>query len=419
MKEFIRTGFIAAICLIVMFPSIALGAAPLGGALDAAQFSRNQNIWFMLMLVAFLMLFIRKFEWGICLATLLSASSSFLAYMAIQEFVLGQSPAEVWSQSLMIGGVTCAITLVIAIGVFIGTIPSWLYLLTGVLFAPAYVFLEYLLFQGIPAAVGGPVTDPGGGILVHLFAAYWGLGVALAIREKRAFDEPMHTSKHSISFAWLAAMLLFILWPSFVTALTSMEETTPVMANCYMSGLGSMISAFLACRLLSNSKKINPLVFIYAMLAGSVASSSSLLLAGPWASLLIGLIAGALSALAFIRLQGWLNKKLGVVDVMGVHQLHGVGGWISLIGGAVFSASAINILAGFATLAWGILAGLVSGLVLKALRGSMEVILSDEAEFEGYNPDPRTLAFEAEEAGPAGPQPAEAAPISGLAAAGQ
>jgi len=420
MNGFLKSGLIAAIGLIVMFPSVAFGADLPGGAVDAAKFSRNQNIWFMLMLVAFLMLFIRKFEWGICLATVLSASSSFLAYMAIQEFIIGQSPAEVWSQNVMIGGVTCAITLVIAIGVFIGTIPSWLYLLAGVFFAPAYAFLEYLLFEGLPAALGGPVTDPGGGILVHLFAAYWGLGVALAIREKRAFDEPMHTSKHSLSLAWLAAMLLFILWPSFVTALTTLEETTPVMANCYMSGLGSMISAYLTCRLMSRSGKINPLVFIYAMLAGPVGSSSSLLLAGPWQSLLIGLIAGALSALAFIRLQGWLNKKLGVVDIMGVHQLHGVGGWVSLVSGAVFAASAVNILAGAATLAWGLLAGLGSGLILRSLRGSMEVILSDEAEFEGYNPDPRSLVFEAEGAGPADPESGrQPASMAELAVAGR
>lgn len=387
MKQLIKFGSIVAIGLIAMFPSVAFGADVLGSAADAAKFSKNQNIWFMLMLVAFLMIFIRKFEWGICLAVILSASSSYLAYMAIQEFFIIQNSAEAWSQDIMIGGVTCAITLVIAIGVFIGTVPAWQYIFIGALFAPAYIFMEYLLFKGIPAVAGGPVVDPGGGILVHLFAAYWGLGVAMGIREKRAFDEPMYTSTHSISLAWLAAMLLFILWPSFVTALATLDDTTPVMANCYMSGFGSMIAAFVTCRLIS--KKINPLVFMYAMLAGPVGSSSSLSLAGPWQSLLIGLVAGSLSALAFTYLQPWLNKKLGVVDIMGVHQLHGIGGWVSLLAGAIFATSAVNILAGGSTLVWGILAGLVTGLILKPLRGTMETILSDEAEFEGYNPEPR------------------------------
>ncbi len=375
--------------LFITFPMEALAADTLGSPTDAAKFNKNQNIWFMLMLVAFLMLFIRKFEWGICLAVILTACTSFIAYMGIQEFFILQDSAQAWSQNVMIGGVTCAITVVIAIGVFVGTIPSGLYLVVGALFAPAYVFLEYLLFTGIPASFGGPVVDPGGGILVHLYAAYWGLGVALALKEKRAFDEPLHTSVHSISFAWLAAMLLFILWPSFVTALASLEETTPVMANCYMSGFGSMIAAFLTCRL--NSKKINPLVYMYAMLAGPVASSSSLLLIGPWASLLLGAIAGALSALAFLRLGPWLNQKLGIVDIMGVHQLHGVAGWISLLGGAIFASTVINIIAGVATLLLGIIAGFITGLIIKPMRGDMPELLSDEAEFDGHNPDPKYL----------------------------
>lgn len=377
----------AGLVAIALPVTCAFGADVPGGAADAAKFGKNQGIWFMLMLLAFLMLFIRKYEWGVCLATVLSASSAFLVYMGIQEFALIRNPAEVWSQDVMIAGVTCAITLVLAIGVFVGTIPPWLYLLAGALFAPTYIFMEYLLFKGIPMMAGGPVTDPGGGILVHLFAAYWGLGVALGIRETRVFDEPMYTGKHSISFAWMASMLLVMLWPSFVTALASLEETTMVMANCYMSGFGSMISAFIVCRIIA--PKINPLVYIYAMLAGPVASSSSLLLAGPWQSLLLGLIAGSLSALAFVYLGPWLNKRLGVVDIMGVHQLHGIGGWISLMAGAIFAASFVNIGAGVLTMVWGLAAGQVTGLVLKALRGPMEVILDDDAEFEGHNPDPR------------------------------
>ena len=222
---------------------------------------------------------------------------------------------------------------------------------------------------------------------MHLFAAYWGLGVGMAIREKRAFDEPLYTTKHSLSFAWLAAMLLFILWPSFVTALSSLEDTTSVMANCYMSGFGSIIAAFFTCKIAT--KKINPLVFIYAMLAGPVASSSSLLHAGPWQCLLIGLIGGALSALAFMYLQGRLNRWLGIVDVMGVHQLHGVGGWISLLAGAFFAGATVNILAGVVTLVLGIIAGLATGFILKPLRGEMADIFSDDANFAGYNPDPQ------------------------------
>ena len=43
----------------------------------------------MLMMVAFLMIFIRKFEWGVCLAVLLSAATSYIFYLGIQQFYFG------------------------------------------------------------------------------------------------------------------------------------------------------------------------------------------------------------------------------------------------------------------------------------------------------------------------------------------
>lgn len=60
-----------------------------GGDWDMLQFGKNLDIWFMLMLVAFLMIFIRKFEWGVCLAVLLSAATSYIFYLGIQQFYFG------------------------------------------------------------------------------------------------------------------------------------------------------------------------------------------------------------------------------------------------------------------------------------------------------------------------------------------
>ena len=359
---------------------------------DGLRLFKNIDIWFMLMLVAFLMIFIRKFEWVTCLAVLLCAASSMVTYLFLSQHVKGMSTEALFgTQDMMIAGVVCAITAVIAIGVFLGTVRTWQYLLAGVLFSPAFMVLEFLLLKWLPGVARGEVTDPGGGILVHLYAAYWGCGVALAIREKRAFDEPMLTSKQSITNAWLAAMLLFILWPSFVTSLLPMEQNTLAANNCYFSGFGSIISAYFTCVAVSKKRKINPLVYAYAMLAGPVASSSTLLLATPWISLLIGAFAGVLSALSFTYLNLWLCKKLKVLDVMGVHNLHGVCGWISLLTGALLAGSAVNIWAGVVTAVWGVAAGLVTGVVILSTRGNMprEELFSDEAVFEGYNPDPR------------------------------
>lgn len=378
----------AVITNLLLFSNQVFAADQPGSPLDAAKYNKQMDIWFILFLVAFLMGFLRKYEWSIYLSVLLTTASSFLVYMFANQFIFKRPAEEVWSQDTMISAVTCSVTAVVAIGVFLGTVKMWQYLLVGVFFSPCYLFLNYLQFTWLPAIAGGDVTDPGGGILVHFFAAYWGMGVALGIREKRAFDEPMYTTKHSLSFMWLSAMLLFMLWPSFVTALMPLENTTAVTANTYMAGLGAMITAYLTNVILSKERKVNPLVYICGMLTGLVASSSTLLLAGPWTSLMIGALAGVCCPLAINFLQGWLAAKLGVIDVMGVHSLHGVGGWISLITGAILAGNLINIWAAVITLVWGIVTGIITGLVLKVTRGTMNVRYEDTDEFEGDNPDP-------------------------------
>lgn len=318
---------LAAALAFLLFPNQVLAADELGSALDAAKYNKHMDVWFILFLVAFLMGFIRKFEWTTYLAVLLTTASSYLVYMFGNQFVLKMPAEEVWSQDTMISAATCAVTAVVAIGVFLGTVKMWQYLLVGVLFSPCYLLLNYLQFTWLPAIAGGEVTDPGGGILVHFFAAYWGLGVALGIREKRAFDEPAYTTKHSLSFAWLSGMFLFMLWPSFVTALMPLENTTAVTANTYMAGLGAMITSYLINVFLSKDRKVNPLVYICGMLTGLVASSSTLLLAGPWTSLAIGALAGICCPLAINYLQGWLAEKLGVLT-----------SWVSI----VFTESAVG-----------------------------------------------------------------------------
>ena len=101
------------------------------------QFHRGQDVFFMLMLVAFLMMFIRRYEWGVALATLLVFATSFPLYILAQTGIFG---AEL-NVELIIGAAFAAITLVIAIGVFLGHISTISYLLVGVLLVPSYIFI--------------------------------------------------------------------------------------------------------------------------------------------------------------------------------------------------------------------------------------------------------------------------------------
>jgi len=374
-------GLIALLMLVIFAPALVSAATDYTTLTDAGwenfKFVKNVMIWFMLMLVAFLMLFIKKYEWSVALAVLLSAAGSFIVYLGINDCLLGVA----WNQDLMLMGVICAITVVIAIGCFLGTLKMWQYLAAGILFAPVFVLIEqFMVYMN--------ATDPGGSMLVHMCAAYFGLGVAIAIREKRAFDEPMYTTTHSVSFVWLASMLLWVLWPAFVTALLPMEQVFWGMMTCYLAGMGSILSAWIVCTVLQ--KKVNPLIYTYAMLAGPVAIGSPLLMVGPWGAILIGLIAGAISAACFVYLQPRLCKLLGALDVMGVHNLHGIGGWIGalvsvillmMIGSSSFAVA--NLLTAIGVFVIALVTGIIVGIIMKLSRGSMpnEKMFSDDADF--------------------------------------
>ena len=338
------------------------------GTAQLFQFHRGQDVAFMLMLVAFLMMFIRRYEWGVALATLLVLVTSWPLYVLVHTELLGNA----LDIEAVILGLFASITLVIAIGVFLGHISTPLYVLVGVLFVPAYMLNEWFLFTALDG-----VLDSGGSILVHMFAAYWGWGVILTLRNQAVRDEPMQTSVHSVSFVWLASMLLFVLWPSFVTALLPPEEIIPAMINTYLALMASTLVTYVLLVVLKRT--IDPLVFTYAILAGGVAIGATVDLATPWQAWIIGLVGGAASTLSFVYLNDRLGKATGVLDSMGVHNLHGIPG---IIGGLapllVVGAGGVQILAVGGTLVLALVTGAVTGLILRLFK--RPAVMLDDAE---------------------------------------
>ena len=332
------------------------------------QFHRGQDVFFMLMLVAFLMMFIRRYEWGVALATLLVFATSFPLYILARTEIFG----DAIDIDMVISGAFAAITLVIAIGVFLGHISTISYLLVGVLFVPSYMFLEWFLFEFLDGAV-----DAGGSILVHMFAAYWGFGVILGLRNKAVNDEPDNTSVHSVSFVWLASMLLMVLWPSFVTALLPPEDVIGGMVNTYLAMVASIVATYVI--LWALKRTIDPLIFTYAILAGGVAIGASVDFASPLQSWIIGLVSGAVSAFCFLYLDGWLMKKTGVRDTMGVHNLHGVpgivGGLTPMVLGFTGGTQALAVVG---TLVIALVLGAVTGLILRIMP--KPTVMLDDAE---------------------------------------
>ncbi|MGM0929671.1 MAG: ammonium transporter [Actinomycetota bacterium] len=358
------------ICIVMILPAGPAAAVVEEGsqAAELFQYHRGQDVFFMLMLVAFLMLFIRRYEWGVALATLLVLAVSWPLYLIVSIGIFGND----LNIEAVILACFASITLVIAIGVFLGHISTIHYLLAAVLFVPAYMFNEWFIFQNLDG-----VLDAGGSILVHMFAAYWGWGVILGLRNRRVNAEPMKTSVHSVSFVWLASMLLFVLWPSFVTALLPPDKIIPGMINTYLALTAATLVTYLLLYLLKRT--IDPLIYTYAILAGGVAIGATVDLASPWQAWLIGLAGGAASTLSFVYLNEWLKRKTGVLDTMGVHNLHGIPG---IIGGLfpiiIVGAPASQLAAIGGTFVIALATGLATGLVLRLFKSPTKML--DDAE---------------------------------------
>ncbi|OKY79097.1 MAG: Ammonia permease [Candidatus Methanohalarchaeum thermophilum] len=329
---------------------------------QAWGYVRVVDIFFMTFLVAFLMMFIKKYEWEVAWMTCIVLAISFPIYVFLKAELLQQyfsvMPATpgvyLWGIAIVM-----SITLVIALGVPLGQLKHWQYAVLAVLFVPAFLVMEWFQWEFLEG-----VYDAGGSILVHMFAAFWGWGVILGLQDKResVIEEGMKTTVTSVGWVWLAAMLLFMLWPSFVTVLLPPEEVVSTTITTYFAGFGSMITTYIV--LYAIDKEIDPLIYCYAMLGGLVSIGALCDVVGIWTGFGIGLAAGVISALGFRYLADYLTRTTGVLDSMGVMQLHGICGiWGAIT--AIPFAGMVEVYAAVFCIVFAIISGAISGFIVR------------------------------------------------------
>ena len=150
------------------------------------------------------------------------------------------------------------------------------------------------------------------------------------------------------------------------------------IADTYLAMVASILVTYVI--LWALKRTIDPLIFIYAILAGGVAIGASVDLANPWQSWVIGLIGGAASTFSFLFLDGWLRGKAGVWDTMGVHNLHGipgiVGGLAPIVLGVAGGSQAMAVLG---TIVIAVVLGLIVGLILRIMPKPTKMLDDVEA----------------------------------------
>merc|ERR1712166_729493 len=204
-----------------------------------------------------------------------------------------------------------------------------------------------IIFYGLNESICAQklqAVDMGGSMYVHTFGAYFGLAASYFFSTKTKINADINSAKpngaggyNSQTIAMVGTLFLWMFWPSFNGALATENQQQRVIINTVMSISASCVAACGVSRFLLG--KLNMEVVLNATLAGGVSiGSSSDLVVTAGISMAIGTVSGIISALGFLKLNGWLREKIGLFDTCGVHNLHGLPG---ILGGVIgcFSAA--------------------------------------------------------------------------------
>jgi len=214
---------------------------------------------------------------------------------------------------------------------------------------------------------GLQLTDIGGTIVIHIFACYFGLAVSFVLSKfAPSTNEKEGSSYQSDLFAMIGSLFLWLFWPSFNAGPATGADRQRAIINTLMSLSAATTSTFALSAVLNKDNKFDMVHVQNAALAGGVIMGANAdFLVQPYIALVMGSVAGIVSTLGYYYVQPLLQKKIGLHDTCGVHNLHGMPGIL----GACISA----ILASLAT--------------KEQYKDSYEILIKreDQASFQIYS----------------------------------
>ena len=348
------------------------------------EFMYEKSIGILVMLMVgfgFLMVFVRKYGYTSITATYLAVALSLPLYMLVRPYLWGSAAdLTVANISMLLFAEFAAASLLIAMGGPLGRVNTSQYLLIGALFTPLYALNEWLLFSGavIPA---GAFLDTAGSISIHAFGAYFALGMIILLTSKKEREITVETSKRSNEFALLGSAALWVFWPSFSSALVAVDKIPLVAINTILALCGATLATYALSVMIRGKIEVGDIA--NASLAGGVAIGASVANVTPGWSMLIGLIAGAISVIGYTKVQPRLQEATGGVDTCGVHNLHGMPGVFGgLIAAGLVAAPLWQLGGVLITMVLALAAGLAVGFIVSNLGGRKEIPYDDRGEFE-------------------------------------
>lgn len=177
-------------------------------------------------------------------------------------------------------------------------------------------------------------TDAGGSMFIHSFGAFFGVACAWVLyydKSEKINNHPCNKSnKMSNTFAFIGTIFLWMFWPSFNTALITDDQRYRGIINTIFAMGGSCLGAFVTSYI-AHGSKLEPETILNASVAGGVfiGGSCNIILV-PFASIVIGIIGGVISAL-FFEFVSKSCVKCNLHDTAGILYLHGFPGLLGSI----------------------------------------------------------------------------------------
>ena len=236
------------------------------------------------------------------------------------------------------------------------------------------------------------VVDLAGGIVVHITAGVAALVACIMVGPRRGYpDTPF--LPHNLPFAIIGAGMLWVGWFGFNggSQLAANGSTAMTVVVTHLSACAAAVTW------MSIEWKFNGRPSVLGIATGSIAGLAAITpaagKAGPIGAVLIGTISGALCWMACVKLKTRFRYD-DSLDVFGVHGIGGLVGTIlvAVVGSTSFPGGAGDYAIGsqlvtqsLAALVTVVLSGVMSFVILAAIRATIGLRVGPEKENEGLD----------------------------------
>lgn len=306
---------------------------------------------------------------GAGIASQVGADSSWFAGSAFADFALSATATGIGKSDAAGYGAFaghaflvafCIITVALVSGAVADRAKFWPWMLFAALFALLVVFPTFRWLWGMNAAGDfdgwlandvfgfGASVDWAGGTVIHQSAGAAALALALVLGKRQGFGKQLATS-HNVPLVLIGAAILWFGWYGFNTGVhgSDVDQSGLIFLNTLIAPAAAALGWIVIEKI--KHGKSTAVGAASGIVAGLVAITPACAALTPIWAILLGLVAGAICALAVD-----LKFKLGYddsLDVVGIHLVAGFIGcvWIGLFGSvgdvkSLMSAGEVSLL---------------------------------------------------------------------------